>query len=371
MKIIIDVMGGDNAPEAGVIGVLDAAAAMPEHSYIIVGRENEIRDTARAACRETELDGIRIVHADGVITMEDQPLSVVREKSDSSMAVGLRMLRDGEGDALVSSGNTGALHAGSSLVVRRIRGVKRSAIASVLPFARPMLLIDSGANIDVQPEYLRQFAVMGSIYMKNVFGIESPQVGLLNNGTEECKGGAMMVDTYKLLRGEPTINFVGNVEAKAAPLGACDVLVTDGFTGNVFLKLSEGLGQYLLSMRGSLRRLRHSVDASEFGGAPLLGLSKPVLKTHGSSDARAFVSTIKRAADFAGTGVHVEIAKWVEQDAARAKAAAEAEEAAKAAEAAASTPEKTAAAESAAASEPTDTKNAESAADGTDVHSGI
>ena len=247
MKIIIDVMGGDNAPEAGVIGVLDAAAAMPEHSYIIVGRENEIRDTARAAGRETELDGIRIVHADGVITMEDQPLSVVREKSDSSMAVGLRMLRDGEGDALVSSGNTGALHAGSSLVVRRIRGVKRSAIASVLPFARPMLLIDSGANIDVQPEYLRQFAVMGSIYMKNVFGIESPQVGLLNNGTEECKGGAMMVDTYKLLRGEPTINFVGNVEAKAAPLGACDVLVTDGFTGNVFLKLSEGLGQYLLS----------------------------------------------------------------------------------------------------------------------------
>ena len=359
MKIIIDVMGGDNAPEAGVIGVLDAAAAMPEHSYIIVGRENEIRDTARAAGRETELDGIRIVHADGVITMEDQPLSVVREKSDSSMAVGLRMLRDGEGDALVSSGNTGALHAGSSLVVRRIRGVKRSA-----------------------------FAVMGSIYMKNVFGIESPQVGLLNNGTEECKGGAMMVDTYKLLRGEPTINFVGNVEAKAAPLGACDVLVTDGFTGNVFLKLSEGLGQYLLSclkdcftenlvtkasalaMRGSLRRLRHSVDASEFGGAPLLGLSKPVLKTHGSSDARAFVSTIKRAADFAGTGVHVEIAKWVEQDAARAKAAAESEEAAKAAEAAASTPEKTDAAESAAASEPTDTKNAESAADGTDVHSG-
>ena len=388
MKIIIDVMGGDNAPEAGVIGVLDAAAAMPEHSYIIVGRENEIRDTARAAGRETELDGIRIVHADGVITMEDQPLSVVREKSDSSMAVGLRMLRDGEGDALVSSGNTGALHAGSSLVVRRIRGVKRSAIASVLPFARPMLLIDSGANIDVQPEYLRQFAVMGSIYMKNVFGIESPQVGLLNNGTEECKGGAMMVDTYKLLRGEPTINFVGNVEAKAAPLGACDVLVTDGFTGNVFLKLSEGLGQYLLSclkdcftenlvtkasalaMRGSLRRLRHSVDASEFGGAPLLGLSKPVLKTHGSSDARAFVSTIKRAADFAGTGVHVEIAKCVEQDAARAKAAAESEEAAKAAEAAASTPEKTDAAESAAASEPTDTKNAESAADGTDVHSG-
>ena len=197
-----------------------------------------------------------------------------------------------------------------------------------------------------------------------------------------------MVDTYKLLRGEPTINFVGNVEAKAAPLGACDVLVTDGFTGNVFLKLSEGLGQYLLSclkdcftenlvtkasalaMRGSLRRLRHSVDASEFGGAPLLGLSKPVLKTHGSSDARAFVSTIRRAADFAGTGVHVEIAKWVEQDAARAKAAAESEEAAKAAEAAASTPEKTAAAESAAASEPTDTKNAESAADGTDVHSG-
>lgn len=346
MKIIIDVMGGDNAPEAGVIGVLDAAAAMPEHSYIVVGREGEIRETARSAGREAELDGVRIVHTDSVITMEDQPLSVVREKSDSSMAVGLRMLRDGEGEAFVSSGNTGALHAGSSLIVRRIKGIRRSAIASVLPFARPMLLIDSGANIDVQPEYLRQFAVMGSIYMKNVFGIDSPQVGLLNNGTEECKGGAMMVDTYKLLRGEPTINFVGNVEAKAAPLGACDVLVTDGFTGNVFLKLSEGVGQYLLSclkdcftenlvtkasalaMRGSLRRLKHSVDASEFGGAPLLGLSRPVLKTHGSSDSRAFVSTIRRAADFAGTGVHVEIAKWVEQDAARAAEAEAAETAA-------------------------------------------
>ena len=194
---------------------------------------------------------------------------------------------------------------------------------------------------------------MGSIYMKNVFGIDSPQVGLLNNGTEECKGGAMMVDTYKLLRGEPTINFVGNVEAKAAPLGACDVLVTDGFTGNVFLKLSEGVGQYLLSclkdcftenlvtkasalaMRGSLRRLKHSVDVSEFGGAPLLGLSRPVLKTHGSSDSRAFVSTIRRAADFAGTGVHVEIAKWVEQDAARA---AEAEAAETAADTASATP---------------------------------
>lgn len=335
MRIIIDAMGGDNAPEAPVIGTLDALGAMPEYSYVLVGRENEIRRVAREAGRDSELDAVTLVNCEEVITMDDPPLCVVRGKSDSSMAVGLRMLRDGEGDAFISAGNTGALHAGSSLIVRRIKGIRRSAIASVLPFARPMLLIDSGANIEVEPEYLRQFAVMGSIYMKNVFGIERPEVGLLNNGTEECKGVKTLLQTYPLLKAEESINFVGNVEAKAAPLGACDVLVTDGFTGNVFLKLSEGMGQYLLSrlkgcftenvvtkasalaMRGSLKRLKRSVDTSEYGGAPLLGLSKPVLKTHGSSDSRAFVSTVRRAAEYAETGVHVEIAKWVEQDAAK------------------------------------------------------
>ena len=247
MKILVDVMGGDNAPDAAVIGALDAAKSFSDISVTMVGNEDAIHEAAAKAGRMEELESVEIVHTAEVITMEDPALSVVRVKTDSSMAVGLRMLSEGRGDAFISAGNTGALHAGSSLIVRRIRGIQRSAIATVLPFARPVLLIDSGANIEVEPSYLRQFAIMGSIYMSHIFGIEKPEVGLLNNGTESTKGTKKLIEAHDLLEADETINFVGNVEAKEVPLGRCDVIVTDGFTGNVFLKLTEGLGAFLLS----------------------------------------------------------------------------------------------------------------------------
>lgn len=335
MKILIDAMGGDNAPQAPVIGALDAIKEYSDLSVTLIGDERLIRAAAEEAGRSDELDGIEIVHTDGVISMEDDALSVVKQKSDSSMAVGLHMLADGKTDAFVSAGNTGALHAGSSLIVRRIRGIQRSAIATVLPFAKPVLLIDSGANIEVQPMYMRQFAAMGSIYMKYVFGVENPEVGLLNNGAERTKGTKKLIETYELLEKDETLNFVGNIEGKEAPLGGCDVLVTDGFTGNIFLKLTEGLGLYMLSklkdcfyeniitkvsalgLRGNLKKMKTSFDPSEYGGAPLLGLSKPVIKAHGGSNAKAFKNAIRKAADFTSAGVHIEIAKWVEADAAK------------------------------------------------------
>lgn len=332
MKILVDVMGGDNAPDAAVIGALDAAKSFSDLSVTMIGDEDAIHEAAAKAGRMDELESVGIVHTAEVITMEDPALSIVRVKTESSMAVGLKMLSEGRGDAFISAGNTGALHAGSSLIVRRIRGIQRSAIATVLPFARPVLLIDSGANIEVEPSYLRQFAIMGSIYMSHIFGVENPEVGLLNNGTESTKGTKKLIEAHDLLEADESINFVGNVEGKEVPFGKCDVIVTDGFTGNVFLKLTEGLGSFLLSklkdcfyeniltkasallLHGSLKKMKNSFSVSEYGGAPLLGLSKPVIKAHGSSDARAFTMAIRRAADFAETGITVEIAKWIEED---------------------------------------------------------
>lgn len=329
MKILIDVMGGDNAPEAAVLGALDAAAEYGDINVIMVGNDEVIRNIAALSDRSLDIPNIDIVHTDEFITMEDPALSVVREKRNSSMAVCLRMLSEGKADALVSAGNTGALHAGSSLIVRRIKGIQRSAIASVLPFANPMLLIDSGANIDVEPSYLQQFAVMGSIYVRMLFGVDNPRVGLLNNGSEKTKGTKQLIESYKILESDETINFIGNVEGKEVPFGKCDVLVTDGFSGNVFLKTTEGIGAYMmlklkecltsnlltkassLVIGGKLRSLKNEFDTSEYGGAPLLGLSKPVLKAHGNSDARAFKNAVKKAADFAETKVTVEIAKWI------------------------------------------------------------
>lgn len=332
MKILVDVMGGDNAPEAAVLGALNAASEYKDMEILMVGNEDVIRDIALGAEKTLDLENVDVVHTTEVITMEDPALSVVREKSNSSMSVCLHMLAEGKADAFVSAGNTGALHAGSSLIVRRIKGIQRSAIASVLPFANPTLLIDSGANIDVEPSYLQQFAIMGSIYMHMLFGVDNPRVGLLNNGTEKTKGTKQLLKSYELLESDESINFIGNVEGKEVPFGKCDVLVTDGFSGNVFLKTSEGMGLYLMTklkeyltsniltkastliIGGKLKQLKSEFDASEYGGAPLLGLSKPVLKAHGSSDAKAFKNAIRKAADFAETQVVVEIAKWISAD---------------------------------------------------------
>lgn len=323
MEIIIDAMGGDNAPQEIVKGAAEAAKE-GRTKLVLVGNKLRIEQCLHQYGADTRL--FEIVHAEQVITMEDDPMSVVRAKKQSSLAEGLRLLKEG-GDAFVSAGNTGALHAGSSLIIRSVKGVQRSAIATVLPFARPILLMDSGANINVTADYFVQWAIMGSLYMKNVLGVENPEVGLLNNGTEDHKGTQIQIDAYRKLTEEPGLSFCGNVEGKELPFGPCDVLVTDGFTGNVTLKLIEGMSKFMfgllkelytkntvtklsfLAMKNDLRQIRRDFDASEYGGAPLLGLQKPVIKAHGSSDARALRNAIKQAELFVSTGMTAQIAE--------------------------------------------------------------
>ncbi len=331
MKIIIDAMGGDNAPGEIVRG---AALAVKElkASVILVGNESIIRREL-GACGDQNLigAGLELVHADEVITMEDDPFDVVRKKKKSSMAVGLRMLADGKGDAFVGAGNTGALFTGATMIVRACKGIRRAAIATVIPFERPMLLLDSGANIVVTAEYMEQFAFMGAIYMEKICGVKNPAVGLLNNGTEAHKGTPVYVETHELLAGSPSLNFVGNVEGKDLPKGKCDVLVADGFTGNVTLKLVEGMGAFMMKkikslflsniatkmtalfMKKQFMQLKKDFDASEYGGSPFLGISKPVIKAHGSSDALAIKNAVRQAVAYIDTGVTEEIARRAEK----------------------------------------------------------
>ena len=313
MKILLDVMGGDYAPLETVKG---AALAVEELDLevILAGDGNKINQVIEE--NGLPRKNIEIVHTDKVITMEDDPISVLKENKDSSMGTCFRMLADdknGEICAMVSAGNSGALLAGSTLVIKRINDIKRAAIAVVLPYERKTLLIDAGANLDIKAEYLKQFGFMGSIYMKKIFGIESPTVGLANNGAEKSKGTAEHVEAYRLLSETKTINFVGNIEGRDITMKCSDVLVTDGFTGNMILKLTEGFGLFmdkkLKSMflrdvftkvsaalvKNSLKELKKSFDQSEYGGAPLLGVKKPVIKAHGSSDAKAIKNAIRQA----------------------------------------------------------------------------
>jgi len=324
VKVILDAMSGDKAPLEIIKGAALAVGKF-DAELTLVG---DIPTTESiAAENHISLNGIRLYQADDVITMEDDPISVVRAKRNSSMAVGLKLLKE-EGDAFVSAGNTGALHAGSSLIIRPVKGIHRSAIATVLPLAKPMLLLDCGANVNVTPEYMVQWAALGSLYMQNIFGIEKPSVGLLNNGAESHKGTPVIADTYKRLKEEKSICFVGNIEGNQIMNAPCDVLVADGFTGNVTLKLIEGAGKFMMStlkgmftkntmtkmsflvMKDQLRTLKNQFDASEYGGAPLLGLSKPVIKAHGSSDAQAIYNAVRQASAFVKTGIIPEIAAY-------------------------------------------------------------
>lgn len=345
MRVIIDVMSGDNAPDEILAG---AAQARSEYGVDITvcGKPSVIAESA--ARLDIDLDGlgIDISEADSVIEMEDNALSVIKEKSDSSMSVGLRMLAAGEGDAFVSAGNTGALLAGGTLIVRRIKGIHRAAIASVLPFPNPVLLIDSGANTEVTEDDLEQFAVMGSIYIEKLHGTRRPRVGLLNNGTEYNKGRPLEKAAWEKLSACPDINFAGNIEGKSVPDNSCDVLVTDGFTGNILLKFLEGMGKFVsvklkglfyqnaitkvsgLLIKNKVSDLKKDFDASEYGGAPLLGLSRPVIKAHGSSDAKAVKNAVRQAMTFVNTGVTVDIAKAAQRFTERRLAAAAEKEAA-------------------------------------------
>ena len=245
------------------------------------------------------------------------------------MSVGLKQLSLGDGDAFVSAGNTGALITGATLIVKRIKGINRAAIATVLPLENPILLIDAGANLTVTSDNICQFAFMGAKYMERIYGIDRPRVGQLNNGTEYNKGNALQVESFQLLS-ESGLNFVGNIESKALPFNVCDVLVTDGFTGNILLKSIEGMGKFMLrtlkdvlytnlatkvsalTMKDKIRDMKHRFDASEHGGAPLLGISRPVIKAHGSSDANAIKNAVRQAISFVEGGINNDITAFAQ-----------------------------------------------------------
>lgn len=313
MKIIVDAHGGDNAPLEIIKGCQLAVAEL-NAQIILVGKSEELKKIM--SDNNISDTGIEIFDAPDVITMEDEPTAVIKTKKESSMAVAFRLLKEGVGDAFVSAGNSGAVLVGATMIVKRIKGVKRAALATVIPSqSGPLMLADIGANVVCKPEYLKQFAVMGIEYMRYIHKIENPTVALLNNGTEEHKGQDLHQEAYQLLK-ESDINFIGNVEGREISTGGSDVIVTDGFAGNIALKTYEGLGKMmaneikgmfkksLLTKIGALFVLKElnafkkKFDYKEYGGAPLLGISKPVIKAHGSSDAKAIKNAIRQAITF-------------------------------------------------------------------------
>lgn len=323
MKIIIDAMGGDNAPYAPIEAGVRAVNEL-DVDIVFVGKrdviEKELKKYKYAAER------ISIVHAQTFISNHEEPAKAVRSKKDASIVVAANMLKNAEGDALLSMGNTGALLASGLLIVGRIKGVLRPALATLLPTAKgPKMLIDAGANTNCKPENLVQFAVMGSIYMNRVMNIENPTVGLMSNGEEEGKGDGLTKDSFPLLKNS-SVNFIGNIEGRDVMEGNADVITCDGFVGNVILKTIEGMGSVvseelksifksgILSGIGALfvlkgiKAFKKKMDYREYGGAPLLGVKKPVIKGHGSSDAKAVFSAIKQAQRFAQSGITEEIA---------------------------------------------------------------
>ena len=321
MRIIVDIMSGDNAPLEMLLGVDKAAKQDYSEgvSYTLVGDENIIRSLA--AEHKIDISKFDIKHTDIVLTMEDEPMAIMREKKSSSLGVGLQLLAKGEGDAIVSAGNTGALFSGASLIVKRVPGIQRAGIGALLPLTNPVMLIDSGASVKPNEDYMLGFAVMGNAYMKAIYGVENPRVALVNNGAEEHKGTELQQAAYVKLSQSKLINFTGNVEGNRLPLGGCDVAVADGFTGNVVLKTLEGMGKLLsgeikamfgsglggaiayLFMRKKLKNFKKKFDAKEHGGAPILGISKTVIKAHGSSDAKAFSNAIRQAINCVNRGV--------------------------------------------------------------------
>lgn len=320
MRILLDGMGGDNAPQEIVKGAV-LAAELIEEEIVIIGREEAIRkELKRNKYKGTK---ITLVDAREEITMHDSPVKAIREKKDSSLVVGLNMLKEGKGDLFVSAGNTGALIVGSRLLLGRIRGIDRPALASIYPDMvnmQPCLLVDAGASAESKAQNLLEYGLMGSIYMEKVWGRANPRVGLVNLGAEESKGTSVTKDAYQRLSAAP-LNFVGNVEAREVPRGACDVIVCDGFVGNVVLKLTEGVSLTIFKLvknalmenlkskiggvlvKGQLGKLKDEFDYEEYGGAPVLGVNGPVMKMHGSSTATAVKNAIIRGIPYAKENV--------------------------------------------------------------------
>ena len=317
MKIILDAMGGDHAPEAPVLGALEAAKTFGTQ-ITLVGRGEEILGVLRNAGIQTLPQGIEIADAEDVVDMHDDPASVIHKRKNSSMVIGLKMLADGQGDAFVSAGSTGALLTGATLLVKRVKGIRRAAMGPAMPnkAGGKTIILDCGANAECTPEFLLQFALIGSLQARIRFGVKNPKVGLLNNGTEESKGTPLQKQAYALLKaaGEKGIfNFVGNVEARDVPMGAVDVVVCDGFAGNVLLKSIEGTAMFMGSLMSKMfkknlisklaallvmkdiKAFKKLLDYREIGGTEFLGIRKPVIKAHGSSDVLAFCNALRQA----------------------------------------------------------------------------
>ncbi len=329
MKIILDAMGGDHAPEAPVMGAVQAAKDFGAQ-ITLVGKGEQILQVMRDHGINDLPKGIEISHADDVVDMHDDPAAVIHKRKNSSMVIGLKMLAEGQGEAFVSAGSTGALLSGATLIVKRVKGIRRAAMGPTMPnkAGGKTVILDCGANAECTPEFLLQFGLVGYLYAQKYLGIENPRVGLLNIGTEDSKGTALQKEAYALLtdaHGQGLINFVGNVEARDVPLGAVDVIVCDGFSGNVLLKTIEGTAMFMGSLikrlfkknifsmigyllcKSGVKDLSKMLDYREIGGTQFLGIRKPVIKAHGSSDALAFRNAIRQAMDAAGSDISAEL----------------------------------------------------------------
>ena len=334
MKIIIDAMGGDNAPLAFLEGGFRAARELGVE-VILVGRVEELLKLMKAQGIETLPSGVELMDAEQVVDMHDDPATVVRAKKESSMVKGLKLLADGGGDAFVSAGSTGGLLSAATLVVKRVRGIRRAAFGPTIPTKTgSLILIDSGANVECTPEFLLQFGCMGSFAAKLNLGIANPRVALLNNGVEDSKGDPLHKEAYKLLKeagDKGVIHFIGNIEGREAMLGDCDVLVADGFSGNVFLKGAEGTAMFLgslvkrtllknwktklgaLLLKKELKQTMSVMDYRRVGGTMLLGICKPVIKAHGSADAEAVVGAVRQAMNAVNAGICQAIVDNIDQ----------------------------------------------------------
>lgn len=327
MNIVVDAFGGDNAPLAVIEGAQRAVSELGVQ-ITLTGDENRIKKCA--ADNNISLDGIDIIHTESVIDIHEEPTEILKSRNDCSMAVGLKTLADGSGDAFVSAGSTGALVVGATMIAKRIKGIKRPALAPILPTAKGhMILLDGGANVDCRPEMLMQFGIMGSVYMEKVMGVKSPKVGLLNVGAEDTKGRDLDKEAYKLLSSAP-VDFYGNLEAREMPQGVCQVAVTDGFTGNIALKLYEGMGSFLAGeLKGMLtdgitgklaallilkkvKAFKKKLDYTEVGGGVMMGVARPVIKAHGSSNGKAFFNAIRQAKKCVDGDVVGEISRSLE-----------------------------------------------------------
>ncbi|MFC4076431.1 phosphate acyltransferase PlsX [Salinithrix halophila] len=328
MRIAFDAMGGDHAPQAVIDGVLQAAKTWPDTEFVLLGTEESVRPVLEA----TGMDNVSIHPVTEWIEAAEEPVRAVRRKKDSSLVVGCQMVKEGAADAFISAGNTGALMAAGLLITGRIQGIDRPALAPVFPTVtgKGMLVLDVGANPDAKAEHLKQYALMGSIFAEKVLEYDTPRVGLLNIGTEEGKGTSLTKEAYRMIQELP-VHFSGNVEARDVLNGVCDVLVCDGFSGNILLKNTEGVAKTFFDrlkqeftrtfinklaaavLKPGLKRFASSMDYKEHGGAPLLGLVRPVIKAHGSSDARAVFNAVRQARLFVDRGVIKRISEELER----------------------------------------------------------